>query len=532
MSTENHEYEIDGEVISSKNGAEIFNDYQHNIASGDYSHAEGSETIASGPYSHAEGGGTIASGAQSHSEGGSTKATADNSHAEGQSTISASPNQHVQGKYNVEDTESKYAFIIGNGTSNDNRSNAIAIDWDGNILCYGDEISINEQIDNNTRKLSGIDDNANNYIHPTHTSHSKSMYKFANDELGHVSDAEEVTKQDIVDLGIPGQDTTYTGGNTDFGTITVDNNTIKISDAVGISTAGKTYTIDDAEVTAGTGAEIFNSYDNNIAFGHYSHAEGASTTASGDYSHAEGLGTTASGRDSHAEGYFTTASGQYSHAEGHHTTASGCDSHAEGHHTTASRDYSHAEGASTTASGDYSHAEGASTTASGRDSHAEGYFTTASGQYSHAEGYFTTASGQYSHAEGYFTTAASEIQHVQGKYNIKDTENKYAFIIGNGTNNNDRSNAIAIDWDGNIFCDGDETSLNAQIDANTKKLSGIDANANNYVHPTTSGNKHIPSGGSSGQILRWLEDGTAVWGEENDTEIESISNIDLENMLK
>lgn len=38
-----------------------------------------------------------------------------------------------------------------------------------------------------------------------------------------------------------------------------------------------------------------------------------------------------------------------------------------------------------------------------------------------------------------------------------------------------------------------------------------------YAHPTTSGNKHIPSGGSSGQILRWSADGTAVWGADNNT---------------
>ena len=38
-----------------------------------------------------------------------------------------------------------------------------------------------------------------------------------------------------------------------------------------------------------------------------------------------------------------------------------------------------------------------------------------------------------------------------------------------------------------------------------------------YVHPETSGNKHIPSGGSSGQILRWSADGTAVWGADSDT---------------
>ena len=38
-----------------------------------------------------------------------------------------------------------------------------------------------------------------------------------------------------------------------------------------------------------------------------------------------------------------------------------------------------------------------------------------------------------------------------------------------------------------------------------------------YTHPTTSGNKHIPSGGKEGQILRWSSDGTAVWGADNNT---------------
>lgn len=34
---------------------------------------------------------------------------------------------------------------------------------------------------------------------------------------------------------------------------------------------------------------------------------------------------------------------------------------------------------------------------------------------------------------------------------------------------------------------------------------------NKYTHPTTSGNKHIPSGGSSGQFLGWDSNGTAKW---------------------
>lgn len=55
------------------------------------------------------------------------------------------------------------------------------------------------------------------------------------------------------------------------------------------------------------------------------------------------------------------------------------------------------------------------------------------------------------------------------------------------------------------------------------KLSGIAEHANNYVHPTTSGNKHIPSGGSAGQILRWSADGTAVWGNDVNTTYEDFT---------
>ncbi len=38
-----------------------------------------------------------------------------------------------------------------------------------------------------------------------------------------------------------------------------------------------------------------------------------------------------------------------------------------------------------------------------------------------------------------------------------------------------------------------------------------------YTHPVAAGNKHIPAGGAEGQILRWGADGTAVWGNDNNT---------------
>lgn len=65
--------------------------------------------------------------------------------------------------------------------------------------------------------------------------------------------------------------------------------------------------------------------------------------------------------------------------------------------------------------------------------------------------------------------------------------------------------------------DGKGLSTNDYTTAEKTKLAGIATNANNYSHPTSSGNKHIPSGGSSGQILRWSANGTAVWGSDNNT---------------
>lgn len=46
-----------------------------------------------------------------------------------------------------------------------------------------------------------------------------------------------------------------------------------------------------------------------------------------------------------------------------------------------------------------------------------------------------------------------------------------------------------------------------------------------YTHPTSSGNKHIPAGGNSGQILRWASDGTAKWGADQDTTYSTGKNL-------
>lgn len=58
---------------------------------------------------------------------------------------------------------------------------------------------------------------------------------------------------------------------------------------------------------------------------------------------------------------------------------------------------------------------------------------------------------------------------------------------------------------------GKQLSTEDYTTAEKTKLSGIANNANNYTHPTTAGNKHIPAGGTPGQILVNTGDGTAEW---------------------
>lgn len=94
----------------------------------------GNTTI--GLNSTALGGYNSAEGNYSFAEGIYTIAKGTGSHAEGTYTIATNSYQHVQGKYNIEDTENKYAHIVGNGGTSA-RSNAHTLDWKGNAWYQG-----------------------------------------------------------------------------------------------------------------------------------------------------------------------------------------------------------------------------------------------------------------------------------------------------------------------------------------------------------------------------------------------------------
>lgn len=130
------------------------------------------------------------------------------------------------------------------------------------------------------------------------------------------------------------------------------------------------------------------------------------------------------------------------------TQSSGIYSSVIGVNCSASGSSSVATNGGTAASGDYSFAMGEDTKASGRDSLSANRNTEAVGDYSNATGYYTKATGNASEAHGWMTQAFSDKQMVFGQYNEPDNNDEYALIIGNGTDNSNRSNALTVDWDG------------------------------------------------------------------------------------
>jgi hypothetical protein len=394
------------------------------LASGSYSHAEGVNTIAQGDYSHAEGNGTQAIGNSSHVEGNSTQAIGPNSHAEGVNTI-------AQGDYSHAEGVSTQA--VGQGShAEGNSTQAVG------LYSHAEGTSTQAQGD---------------------YSHTEGNTTFAGSNQGYLSNtvvngvcaldtsygdvSTEYNPGDIILLDDTAYDNIYSvivfivdtsswdGTNS---IITLTNLTVNTTTAIiGNITYG---------VANWAGGYLIGGYyshaegNGTYAMGQWSHAEGVSTQAVGPYSHAEGEAVKSIGGASHAEGYSTNASGQYSHAEGYNTQAIGGASHAEGYYTLASGSFSHAEGDTTQAIGEFSHAEGVSTQAIGLGSHAEGVLTEASGSWSHAEGRSTIASGSY--------------QHVSGQYNTHgDTTS--LFIVGNGVDDNTRSDAFKVTPSGSII---------------------------------------------------------------------------------
>ena len=147
--------------------------------------------------------------------------------------------------------------------------------------------------------------------------------------------------------------------------------------------------------------------------------------------------------------------------------ATGSSAVAMGINTTASGLFSTAMGANTTAIGTYSTAMGITTEASGTGSTAMGVSSEASGESSTAMGSLVRASGHNSTAMGQYTIASDFASLVIGQYNSSgysvtnnatsfNTANT-AFVIGNGADSSNKSDAFKVMFNGDTTVSNDLT---------------------------------------------------------------------------
>jgi len=405
----------------------------YTTSSGSYSHAEGGATTSSGNYSHAEGNGTTSSGYGSHSEGIATLSSGNYSHAEGESTISSGRSSHSEG-YQTTST-GNYSHSEGQQTTS-----------------------------------SGI------------YSHSE------------------------------GKQTNSSGG----------------------------WSHSEGNQTISSGIYSHSEGQQTISIGDWSHSEGSETISRGNWSHSEGSETISAGKNSHSEGdstisgafgylvkflsgftqfdpsigditsYFGNyvvlddyiSNSIYGYYEVSGVTFNGSETDLQLMDTSFNSTvilsfpnvrtpfksdintghFSHSEGLSGITHGLWSHSEGNDTRSIGLWSHAEGKETISWGNGSHSEGISTNAFGDYSHSEGIGTVTSGDYQHAQGLWNTTGDTTQGAFIVGNGTNNSNRSNLI--------FAAGNQVNISGK---------------------TITTNFQMTSGGTNGYVLTSDANGNASW---------------------
>jgi Head domain of trimeric autotransporter adhesin len=257
------------------------------------------------------------------------------------------------------------------------------------------------------------------------------------------------------------------------------------------------YFIPDKKTMLG-GMNLFNSWNRNNV-GNYSFSYGKGAVVKGDYSVAFGLDVLSEG-GSFVWGFASTAkggnfvagerssatngggnfilgressiTGSYSYAFGAQNTVSSNNSSAIGNFNINSVNETYAFGQYNQAKGYHSMVMGFGAKTSGVNSIALGMLSEAKGENSTAFGLNTIAAGNYSTTIGSSVTATGYASTVIGEYNdslitsqSSPTTSTPAFIIGNGTANNQRSNAFLVLRTGRVHIDP-QNKNNGNLDSN------------------------------------------------------------------
>lgn len=392
----------------------------YNVASGNYSHAEGGgpsssqASTASGVGSHAEGAKTQATGKGSHSEGGGTVSNGNYSHAEGMQTIANGTATHVEGKYNVGDTYASWPEWVANTEYTVGYCVKRTVTENGNTTITGYSCKTANSDAVFTESNWNVD-GYYNFVHivgnGANGNNRSNAYALGWDGTGHFA----------------GDVYVHANADSTGGTKLASANEVPVESG---SAAGAVQT-KQFEYNSQPSVQI--------ASGAGSFAEGTGTIASAAWAHAEGQNTTASGTGSHSEGAFTIAEGYYSHAGGSGTIAAGRNSFTYGAYNVEDSYNNFPEWIANT-----EYAVGDKVRVNATDSNGDPL----------VRGYVCK-------------TANTDDTFIKSKWTSLAGKMNYVEIIGNGTTTT-RSNARALDWDGNEHLAGD-----VYVHANSDSSGGV-----------------------------------------------------------
>jgi hypothetical protein len=194
-------------------------------------------------------------------------------------------------------------------------------------------------------------------------------------------------------------------------------------------------------------------------------AFGANALADGEYAYAVGNGAQALGYKNYAFGYGAVSSGYKSYAIGSQCSSSGEVSFAFGHATNASGNSSMAFGRGSVAAGYHSIAIGVSNDGDPR--------TSSTGRKSIAIGSSTMAKADNSYALGFWLVNNTDNSVVLGSFNDPEVPGT-KLVVGNGTGDANRSNAMMVFDNGSVTIMGGLTEdSDARLKENLEELKGV-----------------------------------------------------------
>lgn len=406
----------------------------------------------------------------------------------------------------------------------------------------GKGLSTNDYTTAEKTKLSGIETNANKYVHPTHTAKTSGLYKVTVDGSGHVSGTAAVAKSDITGLGIPGQDTTYS--DMEGATLTADGanglvpKPVKGDDGRFLSGDGtwKDALIDiayNSDATEGTISSMYG--DGSVGT---STIIGATTSRSGLLSASDK--TKLNGIAANANNYVHPTSDGNKHVPATGTTnngkflMAGSTAGSLSWGTPADTKYNDFTGATASAAGTHglvpAPAAGSQSTKYLR---ADGTWQTPPDtKYTHP----TTAGNKHIPSGGSEsqilagTSTSGTAQWVTPAFNLDKPRSEInrltmlgseiIFKTGEGLSGSLDKTVVTDDTLLISMEEATQSQKGAMSSTDKKKLDGIAANANNYVHPTSDGNKHVPATGTTNNgkfLMAGATAGSLAWGTPADT---------------